>query len=118
MSNAPPLPTAGAEPRKSASQRIPGIAQPFVGEKARKLIDIIEKWVDEECIPADAVYSAQLGVGDQRWGGHPSILDDLKKRARELGLWNMFLPKNHYSNLAEYDAYGGAGGYTNVRVQG
>lgn len=26
----------------------------------------------------------------------------------------MFLPKNHYSNLAEYDTYGGAGGFSNV----
>jgi len=26
----------------------------------------------------------------------------------------MFLPKNHYSNLAEYDSSGGAGGFTNV----
>lgn len=42
------------------------------------------------------------------------MIDDLKQRARELGLWNMFLPKNHYSNLAEYDTYGGAGGFSNV----
>lgn len=114
MSYAPPLPTAGAQPRKPFSQRIPPIAEPFVGERARKLLDVIEKWVDEECIPADAVYSAQIGTGDERWNGYPSILDDLKKRARELGLWNMFLPKNHYSNLAEYDTYGGAGGFSNV----
>lgn len=26
----------------------------------------------------------------------------------------MFLPKNHYSNLAEYDPTGGAGGFTNL----
>lgn len=26
----------------------------------------------------------------------------------------MFLPRNHYSNLAEYDPYGGAGGFTNL----
>lgn len=114
MSNAPPLPTAGAGPKKSASQRIPPIARPFVSEKAQKQLDTIEKWVDEECIPADAVYSAQMGIGDERWEGHPSILDDLKKRARQLGLWNMFLPRNHYSNLAEYDTYGGAGGFSNV----
>lgn len=114
MSNAPPLPTAGRGAKKPASQRIPAIAQPFVSDKARKLLDIIEKWVDEECIPAQAVYAAQVGTGDERWNGYPSVLDDLKKRARELGLWNMFLPRNHYSNLAEYDRYGGAGGFTNL----
>lgn len=58
--------------------------------------------------------AAQLGTGDERWDGHPSILDDLKKRARELGIWNMFLPKNHYSNLSEYDPTNSAGGFTNL----
>ena len=91
-----------AQPRKPASQRIPVIAQPFVGEKAKKFLDTIEKWVDEECIPADAVYSAQMGIGDERWNGHPAILDDLKKRARELGLWNMFLPKAHFKEGAGF----------------
>ncbi|KXS95813.1 hypothetical protein AC578_6263 [Pseudocercospora eumusae] len=114
MSNAPPLPVAGAKPRLPASQRIPPIVAPFVSDKAKKLLDTLEQWIDEEVIPADAVYSAQTGIGDERWEGHGSILDDLKKRARELGLWNMFLPRNHYANLAQYDQYGGAGGFTNV----
>ncbi|KAK3691605.1 hypothetical protein LTR37_018560 [Vermiconidia calcicola] len=114
MSNAPPLPTAGGTPKRKASQRLPPLVDGLVSQRARDLLDVIEKWVDDECIPSDAVYTAQLGTGDERWNGHPPILEDLKKRARELGLWNMFLPKNHYSNLNEYDRYGGAGGFTNV----
>ncbi|KAK4230428.1 acyl-CoA dehydrogenase/oxidase [Podospora fimiseda] len=45
---------------------------------------------------ADTVFEAQIGVGDARWEAHPKILEDLKKKARSLGLWNMFLPKGHY----------------------
>lgn len=45
---------------------------------------------------ADPVLEAQLGGGDARWGQHPSIIDELKEKARALGLWNMFLPKGHY----------------------
>lgn len=41
MSNAPPLPTKGGEPRKPASQRIPGIALPFVGDRAKKMLDVV-----------------------------------------------------------------------------
>lgn len=41
MSSAPPLPTAGGQPRKPASQRIPIIAEPFVGDRAKKALDIV-----------------------------------------------------------------------------
>lgn len=45
---------------------------------------------------ADPILEAQLGAGDARWDKYPSVIDDLKKKARALGLWNMFLPKGHY----------------------
>lgn len=63
----------------------------------------MEKFVEEECIPGDAVFSQQLGLTpDARFRAHPPILEDLKKRARELGLWNMFLPKNHFKEGAGF----------------
>jgi acyl-CoA dehydrogenase len=62
----------------------------------------VYKFVDEECIPADAVYASQIGTGDARWNGHPSILDDLKKKAKALGIWNMFLPKNHFKDGPQF----------------
>jgi acyl-CoA dehydrogenase len=45
---------------------------------------------------ADPVFASQIGEGVQRWDHHPAIVDDLKKEAQALGLWNMFLPKGHY----------------------
>lgn len=45
---------------------------------------------------ADPVLEAQIGEGDARWNSHPQIIEDLKTRARSLGLWNMFFPKGHY----------------------
>ena len=83
----------------SASQRIPVIARPFVSDRAKKTLDLVEKFVEEECIPADAVYAQQTGVGksiQERFDAHPQVIEDLKKKAKELGLWNMFLPKNHF----------------------
>ena len=63
----------------------------------------VEKFVEEECIPADAVFQRQIGQGvEQRFSAHPPVLEDLKKRARELGLWNMFLPKNHFKEGAGF----------------
>ena len=63
----------------------------------------VQKFVDEECIPADAVFEAQCAEGG-RWT-LPPIMDELKRKGQELGLWNMFLPKGHYNEGA---------GFTNV----
>lgn len=63
----------------------------------------VEKFVEEECIPADAVYSRQIGETTQeRFQAHPSVIEDLKKRAKDLGLWNMFLPNNHFTEGAGF----------------
>ena len=39
---------------------------------------------------------------EARFSSHPPIMEDLKKRAKELGLWNMFLPKNHFKEGAGF----------------
>ncbi|KFX97265.1 hypothetical protein V490_02882 [Pseudogymnoascus sp. VKM F-3557] len=75
---------------------IPIIAQPFVSERAKKTLDIVKKFVEERCIPVDAVFHSQIPVGETRWDSYPTIIDDLKAEARELGLWNLFLAKGHY----------------------
>ncbi|EXJ62621.1 acyl-CoA dehydrogenase [Cladophialophora yegresii CBS 114405] len=85
-----------------ATQNIPPIAQPFVSQRAKDLLDKVYTFVDEECIPADVVYSSQIGTGDARWHGHPSILEELKKKAHALGIWNMFLPKNHFKDGPQF----------------
>lgn len=78
------------------SDAIPLIAVNRVSDNAKKTLDIVKKFVEERCIPADPVFHAQLGEGVQRWDSYPSVIEDLKKEAQQLGLWNMFLPKGHY----------------------
>jgi len=78
------------------SARIPIIAANRVSEKAKQTLDLVEKFVEERCIPADPVLHAQIGEGQSRWDHYPSIIDDLKAEAKKLGLWNMFFPKGHY----------------------
>lgn len=46
---------------------------------------------------ADPVFEAILGQGHDRWERHPAILEDLKAKARSLGLWNLFFPRGHYT---------------------
>ncbi|CAK7220757.1 hypothetical protein SBRCBS47491_004295 [Sporothrix bragantina] len=78
------------------ASKIPTICSNRVSDKAKQYLDTVAKFVQEECIPADAVFDAQVGVGDARWEGHPHIIEELKAKAQKLGLWNLFLPKGHY----------------------
>ena len=48
------------------------------------------------------MFHSQLGEGAERWTTYPKIIDDLKDRAKKIGLWNMFLPKNHFSQGAGF----------------
>jgi len=94
----------------SASERIPSIARPFVSERAKKTLDLVERFVEEECIPADAVFAQQIKEAGEaaksnvvgRFESHPQIIEDLKTKAKKLGLWNMFLPKNHFKEGAGF----------------
>jgi len=71
--------------------------------KQSLIAEQVERFVEEECIPADAVYTRQIGETTiQRFSSHPSIIEDMKKRAQELGLWNMFLPKAHFKEGAGF----------------
>jgi acyl-CoA dehydrogenase len=51
----------------------------------------LSAFMDEHVYPAEEVYERQLrDSGDPHH--QPQIIEDLKTRAREAGLWNMFLP--------------------------
>ncbi|KAH6686313.1 acyl-CoA dehydrogenase family member 11 [Plectosphaerella plurivora] len=78
------------------TSQVPAIVLNRLSERAKNTLDTVAKFVEEECIPADPVVEALTGEGDARWTGHPAIIEDLKAKARMLGLWNMFLPKGHY----------------------
>ena len=57
----------------------------------RALQDRLVAFMDEHVYPAEPVYEAQLDEGDDRWRP-PAVMEELKARAREAGLWNLFLP--------------------------
>ncbi|KIX08853.1 uncharacterized protein Z518_03510 [Rhinocladiella mackenziei CBS 650.93] len=86
-----------------ASQKVPVIARPFVSERALKTLDLLERFVEQRCIPADKVYAQGLGKDVKgRFKAHPEILEQLKREALELGLWNMFLPKAQFKEGAGF----------------
>jgi acyl-CoA dehydrogenase len=60
-------------------------------ERARTLAGRLKTFLTERVVPAEPLAEAQLAeLGDPH--GHPPVLEELKAEARELGLWNLFLP--------------------------
>lgn len=58
--------------------------------RTKDYIQRLYAFMDEHVYPAEAVYSEEVSTGD-RW--QPTdIMEQLKKKAMELGLWNLFLP--------------------------
>ncbi|KAI0012762.1 acyl-CoA dehydrogenase NM domain-like protein [Xylariaceae sp. FL0662B] len=84
------------------SSKIPTLVLHRVSDRAKRTLDIVANFVEEDCIPADPVFEAQIGEGSARWEHHPPIIEELKAKAKKLGLWNMFFPKGHYKESPGY----------------
>jgi len=66
-------------------------------ERAQKVIAQVQRFLEERILPNEQTYLDQL-VGSEDWREWkiPSIMEELKAEAKELGLWNLFLPDEEY----------------------
>lgn len=74
-----------------------------VSTKQKEWLDRVRSFMTKNVRPAESVYKQQQAQGD-RWKVMP-LIEDLKKKARGDGLWNMFLPPSSH----EDDEFRGAG---------
>ena len=72
-------------------------------ERCTDFKERLSAFMDEHVHPAEEVYERQLREsGDPH--SQPQIMEELKPRAREAGLWNMFLPDaEHGAGLSNSD---------------
>jgi len=75
-------------------------------QPSQRCTDFIERlnaFMDEHIYPAEEVYEQQrLDSGNPHF--HPPVMEELKVKAREAGLWNMFLPDpDHGAGLSNAD---------------
>jgi acyl-CoA dehydrogenase len=63
-------------------------------EKVQHLRQSLQAFLDEHVFPNEAQFQEQIQQGD-RWKPLP-LLDELKAKARQAGLWNLFLPDLAY----------------------
>ncbi len=71
--------------------------------KQKEWLDRVQSFMTKHVRPAVPIYNEQDKSGE-RWKVIP-VLEDLKKKAKAEGLWNMFMPPNEH----EDDEFRGAG---------
>ena len=66
-------------------------------ERAKNLMRQVERFVRERVLPNEQRYlDERVGTDDWRQWKIPPIIEKLKAEAKELGLWNLFLPDEEY----------------------
>jgi acyl-CoA dehydrogenase len=64
-----------------------------MSKKATDLQAAVLDFAKTECLPAERVFADQLSKAADRWSPVP-VMEELKKKARDRGLWNLFLPES------------------------
>lgn len=67
-------------------------------ERTEQLRGQLSEFMDEHVYPAESVLREQVESADSPWF-HPPVVEELKARARERGLWNLFLPGDEGAGL-------------------
>jgi len=63
--------------------------------KVQELRSRLHEFMRAHIYPAEAEYAESVNAGDTRWS-IPPVMENLKKTARDAGLWNLFLPESEY----------------------
>ena len=80
-------------------------------EKAQELSALMWAFLNDRVLPAEAEYDAYRASVGQDDFTLPPVVEELKNEARELGLWNLFLPEFsgltnvEYAQLAEISGW-------------
>ncbi len=64
-------------------------------DRVKELMGRVQAFMDEHILPAEATLYEQLEGGETRWKVLP-LMEELKAKAREANLWNLFLPESEH----------------------
>ncbi|MED4058076.1 acyl-CoA dehydrogenase [Priestia megaterium] len=65
-------------------------------DKVVKLQKELTSFIEEHIYPNERLYEQQLNEQPSRWSAAPPIMEELKEKAKQAGLWNLFLPESEY----------------------
>ncbi|WP_185984376.1 acyl-CoA dehydrogenase family protein [Aureimonas mangrovi] len=77
-----------------------------LSDRQREYRDRVRDFIRTHVEPCDKRYDVEMkGFGTDRWQVVP-VIEELKPKAREAGLWNLFLPPNPEHDTEEYRGAG------------
>lgn len=65
-------------------------------QKVKNLEKKLTEFMEKHVYPNESIYKKQLEAQESRWSEIPPILSELTAKAKEEGLWNLFLPESGY----------------------
>ncbi|MCR8863818.1 acyl-CoA dehydrogenase [Priestia megaterium] len=65
-------------------------------DKVVKLQKELTSFMEEHIYPNERLYEQKLNEQPSRWSAVPPIMEELKEKAKQAGLWNLFLPESEY----------------------
>ncbi len=64
--------------------------------KVKAYQEKLNAFMDQYIYPNEKVFQEQVNSAPDRFSTIPPIMEELKEKAREQGLWNLFLPESEY----------------------
>ena len=65
-------------------------------EKVNRLQQELTQFMEDYIYPNEHLYEDYVNSQGNRWETIPPIMEELKEKAKEKGLWNLFLPESEY----------------------
>ncbi|WWD07608.1 hypothetical protein V865_005709 [Kwoniella europaea PYCC6329] len=82
------------------------LVEPLFSPRAKDLLIKLIEFMENDVLPSEKLFHAQIpNSPETRWASIPPVLEKLKVKAKELGLWNLWLSGGDFQGMA-----GGEGG--------
>ncbi|WP_228941063.1 acyl-CoA dehydrogenase family protein [Nocardioides sp. Leaf374] len=91
----------------------PDLVLPAPSARAVELHDRMVAFMRDHVLPAETTYAEQAFAGGPDDHRVPAVIEDLKRTAREQGLWNLFLPHESGLTQLEYAPIAELSGWSN-----
>ncbi|WP_377888938.1 acyl-CoA dehydrogenase family protein [Alkalihalobacillus sp. R86527] len=65
-------------------------------EVCQSYLERVTAFMETHVYSNEKVYEEQLSMLESRWTAVPPIMEELKQKAKDAGLWNLFLPDSDY----------------------